>query len=116
MSGASTTADRRRLGHAWLRWTACLMLVMGLHATMLLTLRRTIRPLGAPVPESIMIDLAPEPAAPPEPSAPADPRPPQPQPPPQEPPPPEPPPPEPPPPEPPPPELPLPEPVPVPIP
>jgi protein TonB len=106
MNLVAALTDRRRLGRAWLRWTACLVLVMALHGTVLLTLRRSIPSFGTPVPEAIMIDLAPEPATPPAPPpAPPDPTPPQtvtpqtvtppPEPPPQEPPPPEPPPPEP---------------------
>jgi protein TonB len=64
MSGVSASPERRRLGQAWLRWGACLLLVMALHATILLTLRRSVPSFGTAVPEAIMIDLAPAPPTP----------------------------------------------------
>ncbi len=64
MSGVSASQDRRRLGQAWLRWGACLVLVVALHATILLTLRRSVPSFGTAAPEAIMIDLAPAPPTP----------------------------------------------------
>jgi protein TonB len=77
MSGASASQGRLRHGQAWLRWGACLIVVVALHATMLLTLRRSVPAFGTAVPEAIMIDLAPEPPTP-APVAPADSKPPPP--------------------------------------
>jgi protein TonB len=64
MSGASASQGRLRHGQAWLRWGACLVVVVALHATMLLTLRRSVPAFGTSVPEAIMIDLAPAPPPP----------------------------------------------------
>ncbi|WP_158931573.1 TonB family protein [Acidisphaera sp. S103] len=81
----------------WLRWGVSLGVVLAVHASALMLLRRSIPAMGPAAPEPIMMDLAPEPAAPPEPTPPTStpPQPPQPQPPPPQPPPPEPPPPQP---------------------
>ena len=113
MSGLAETD--RKLGLNWLRWALCLILVVAVHATALLLLRRTIPAIAPAAPEAIMMDLTPpEPVAPPQPEQ-LTPPPPEPPPPEQLTPPPEPPPPEPTPPEPPPPEpAPPPEPLPIP--
>lgn len=100
---ASRVSEEKGAG----RWTASFIIVAGLHAAAgvgVLALRAETAP--PPPPGAVMIDLAPEPVAPPQPEATPEPPPPAPaEPPPPEPPPPEPPPePEPPPPEPPPPE------------
>jgi periplasmic protein TonB len=103
MSSVSATPRRRQPPvPAWLRWGLSLILVLATHSTALLLLRRTVPAIGPAAPEAIMLDLAPEPTAPPDPApvAPSVPEAPTPPPPPPEPPPPEPPPPEPPPPEP----------------
>jgi periplasmic protein TonB len=83
---------RLRPGRAWAQWGVSLLVVLAVHGLVLLRLHRTIPAIGPAVPEAIMMDLAPEPAAPPVPAEP-DPVPP-PDPPPELPPPPEPPPPE----------------------
>jgi periplasmic protein TonB len=70
MTLAFAPRGRWPLRHAWLRWTVSLILVVALHAVALLTLRRSVPTFGSAVPEAIMIDLAPAPAAPPEPPAP----------------------------------------------
>jgi protein TonB len=90
MSGIAETD--RKLGLNWLRWTLCLILVVAVHATALLLLRRTIPAIAPAAPEAIMMDLTPEPVAPPQPEqlTPPPPEPPPPEPPPPEPPPPEP--------------------------
>jgi periplasmic protein TonB len=98
MSAAGTTlaGARLRLGAFRARWVLGLALVLAVHASALLLLRRTIPSIGPANPETIMMDLAPEPTAPPPiPEAPPPPEPPPVPPPPQPIPPPEPPPPEP---------------------
>lgn len=63
-------------GHrTWLRWGLSLGLVLAVHASALMLLRRSVPVMGPAAPEPIMMDLAPEPAAPPEapPSVPAPP-------------------------------------------
>jgi protein TonB len=65
MNGLAET--NRKPGLNWLRWTACLALVVVVHATALLLLRRTIPAIVPATPEAIMMDLTPEPAAPPQP-------------------------------------------------
>jgi periplasmic protein TonB len=66
MSAAVTKSAVDRL---WLRtfrarWVLSLALVLALHASALLLLRRTIPSIGPASPEAIMMDLAPEPTAP----------------------------------------------------
>jgi periplasmic protein TonB len=58
-------ADGVWYGSARLRWVVCFVLVLCLHASALLVLRRAVPALGSAPQEAIMIDLAPEPATPP---------------------------------------------------
>jgi periplasmic protein TonB len=67
MSFTPAARERRNLTRAWLRWVACLALVLAVHGAAMLTLRRTVPAIGMPVPEAIMIDLAPAPAPTPQP-------------------------------------------------
>ncbi len=53
--------------NGWLPWLASLALVLAVHIMVLLPLRRTVIAQGPAILEAIMMDLAPEPAAPPEP-------------------------------------------------
>ncbi|MBV1797607.1 hypothetical protein [Siccirubricoccus sp. G192] len=65
MSATAIPFAPRETGADFARWTACLALVLGLHAaTVLLLMRRIpIGPAGMP-PEAVMLDLAPEPGVP----------------------------------------------------
>jgi periplasmic protein TonB len=65
MSATAARADRHLPAGPWARWIACLLLVLAAHAAALLTLRRTVPPLGMAAPDAIMIDLSPEPVTPP---------------------------------------------------
>ncbi|HEX4369369.1 MAG TPA: TonB family protein [Rhodopila sp.] len=56
-------------GHrAWLRWGLSLGVVLAVHAGALMLLRRSVPAMGPAAPEAIMMDLAPEPAAPAQPA------------------------------------------------
>ena len=63
---AKATGGGSWYGGAWMRWGICFVLVLCLHAGALLVLRRTVPAMGPALQEAIMMDLAPEPAAPPE--------------------------------------------------
>jgi periplasmic protein TonB len=64
-AAAATLFDRPRLGSDAIRWSACLLLVLGLHAVALDLLFRhaPAEPTALPS-EAMMIDLAPEPVSP----------------------------------------------------
>ncbi len=63
-SAVPPPARRADPDRTWPQWGVSLLLVLAVHGSVLLRLHRTLPAPGQPVPEAILMDLAPEPSAP----------------------------------------------------